>query len=191
MIESRPIKGTRPRSKQISEDQMLRDELLVSAKDRAENLMIVDLVRHDLNQVCRPGSVHVPEIFSVESFSSVHQLVSTVRGHLRSEVATLEAIRACFPGGSMTGAPKKRTMEIIDVLESSARGIYSGALGWLSFSGAAELSIVIRTAVLQDGEVTFGIGGAIVAHSDPQQELEETLVKASVPYYSFVAGSEA
>lgn len=191
MIESRPIKGTRPRSKQISEDQMLRDELLVSAKDRAENLMIVDLVRHDLNQVCRPGSVHVPQIFSVESFSSVHQLVSTVRGHLRSEVATLEAIRACFPGGSMTGAPKKRTMEIIDVLESSARGIYSGALGWLSFSGAAELSIVIRTAVLQDGEATFGIGGAIVAHSDPQQELEETLVKASVPYYSFVAGSEA
>lgn len=191
MIESRPIKGTRPRSKQPSEDRMLRDELRVSTKDRAENLMIVDLVRHDLNQVCRPGSVHVPEIFSVESFSSVHQLVSTVRGHLRSEVATLEAIRACFPGGSMTGAPKKRTMEIIDVLESSARGIYSGALGWLSFSGAAELSIVIRTAVLQNGEATFGIGGAIVAHSDPQQELEETLVKASVPYYSFVAGSEA
>jgi len=191
MIESRPIKGTRPRSKLPFEDQRLRDELQVSSKDRAENLMIVDLVRHDLNQVCRPGSVHVPEIFSVESFSSVHQLVSTIRGHLRSEVATLEAIRACFPGGSMTGAPKKRTMEIIDVLESSARGIYSGALGWLSFSGAAELSIVIRTAVVQDGEATFGIGGAIVAHSDPQQELEETLVKASVPYYSFIAGSEA
>ena len=191
LIESRPIKGTRPRSKQFEEDQILRDELCSSAKDRAENLMIVDLVRHDLNQVCRPGSVHVPEIFSVESFSSVHQLVSTVRGHLRSGVSTIEAIRACFPGGSMTGAPKKRTMEIIDVLESSARGVYSGALGWLSFSGGAELSIVIRTAVLQGNEAKFGIGGAIVAHSDPQQELEETLVKASVPYYSFVAGSES
>jgi para-aminobenzoate synthetase len=191
LIESRPIKGTRPRSEQFTEDQILREELCSSAKDRAENLMIVDLVRHDLNQVCRPGSVHVPEIFSVESFSSVHQLVSTVRGHLRSDVSTIEAIRACFPGGSMTGAPKKRTMEIIDVLESSARGVYSGALGWLSFSGGAELSIVIRTAVLQGSEAKFGIGGAIVAHSDPQQELEETLVKASVPYYSFVAGSES
>ncbi|KQN45015.1 p-aminobenzoic acid synthase [Pseudomonas sp. Leaf48] len=191
LIESRPIKGTRPRSNQFAEDQLLRDELCNSPKDRAENLMIVDLVRHDLNQVCRPGSVHVPEIFSVESFSSVHQLVSTVRGHLRSDVTAIEAIRACFPGGSMTGAPKKRTMEIIDVLESSARGVYSGALGWLSFSGGAELSIVIRTAVLQGNEVEFGIGGAIVAHSDPQQELEETLVKASVPYYSFVAGSES
>lgn len=191
LIESRPIKGTRPRGKQAAEDQMLRDELCSSAKDRAENLMIVDLVRHDLNRVCRPGSVHVPEIFSVESFSSVHQLVSTVRGHLRSDVSTIEAIRACFPGGSMTGAPKKRTMQIIDVLESSARGVYAGALGWLSFSGGAELSIVIRTAVLKSNEAKFGIGGAIVAHSDPQQELEETLVKASVPYYSFVAGSES
>lgn len=190
LIESRPIKGTRPRSKQKEDDQILRDELCNSTKDRAENLMIVDLVRHDLNGVCRPGSVHVPEIFSVESFSSVHQLVSTVRGHLRSDVSTIEAIRACFPGGSMTGAPKKRTMEIIDVLESSARGVYSGALGWLSFSGGAELSIVIRTAVLRGNQAEFGIGGAIVAHSDPEQELEETLVKASVPYYSFVAGSE-
>jgi para-aminobenzoate synthetase len=190
LIESRPIKGTRSRSKDASEDLQLREELAASAKDRAENLMIVDLVRHDLNRVCRPGSVHVPEIFSVESFSSVHQLVSTVRGHLAAGMSTVEAIRACFPGGSMTGAPKKRTMEIIDALESSARGIYSGALGWISFSGGAELSIVIRTAVLQNHQAEFGIGGAIVAHSDPQQELDETLVKASVPYYSFVAGSE-
>ncbi|MEO8644748.1 aminodeoxychorismate synthase component I [Pseudomonas sp.] len=190
LVESRPIKGTRPRSKQSEEDQILCDELRNSSKDRAENLMIVDLVRHDLNGVCRPGSVHVPEIFAVESFSSVHQLVSTVRGHLRSEVSMIEAIRACFPGGSMTGAPKKRTMEIIDALEFSARGVYSGALGWLSFSGGAELSIVIRTAVLQGNQAEFGIGGAIVAHSDPHLELEETLVKASVPYYSFVEGSE-
>ncbi len=190
LIESRPIKGTRPRSRDATEDQQLREALGASAKDRAENLMIVDLVRHDLNRVCRPGSVHVPEIFSVESFSSVHQLVSTVRGHLNTGMSTVEAIKACFPGGSMTGAPKKRTMEIIDTLESTARGIYSGALGWLSFSGSAELSIVIRTAVLLDHQAEFGIGGAIVAHSNPQQELEETLVKASVPYYSFSTGSD-
>lgn len=189
LIESRPIKGTRARGKDADEDLRLREELAVSTKDRAENLMIVDLVRHDLNRVCRPGSVHVPEIFSVESFSSVHQLVSTVRGQLAPGVSTVDAIRACFPGGSMTGAPKKRTMEIIDSLESSARGVYSGALGWISFSGGAELSVVIRTAVLQNHQAEFGIGGAIVAHSDPQQELEETLVKASVPYFSFIEGS--
>lgn len=190
LIESRPIKGTRARSKDPSEDQRLRSDLQASTKDRAENLMIVDLVRHDLNQVCRSGSVHVPHIFAVESFSSVHQLVSTVRGHLRNDISTMEAIRACFPGGSMTGAPKKRTMEIIDGLETCARGVYSGALGWISFSGSAELSIVIRTAVLHKQQAEFGIGGAIVAHSDPNEELEETLVKASVPYYSFYAGSE-
>ncbi|KOY64001.1 p-aminobenzoic acid synthase [Photorhabdus heterorhabditis] len=184
-VESRPIKGTRPRGKTEAEDQHLQLELSQSAKDRAENLMIVDLVRHDLNQVCRPGSVHVPELFKVESFSSVHQLVSTIRGELCDETSSMEAIRACFPGGSMTGAPKKRTMEIIDVLESSARGVYSGALGWLSFSGEVELSIVIRTAVLHQECAEFGIGGAIVAHSDPYGEFEETLVKASVPYFSF------
>ncbi|AZF42234.1 4-amino-4-deoxychorismate synthase, amidotransferase component, aminase component [Pseudomonas sp. R1-43-08] len=185
LIESRPIKGTRARSKDTTEDQRLRHDLETSTKDRAENLMIVDLVRHDLNRVCRTGSVHVPQIFAVESFSSVHQLVSTVRGHLRNGVSTVEAIRACFPGGSMTGAPKKRTMEIIDGLEACARGVYAGALGWISFSGSAELSIVIRTAVLHKQVAEFGIGGAIVAHSDPHDELEETLVKASVPYYSF------
>lgn len=190
LIESRPIKGTRARSKDPEQDQRLRDDLHASTKDRAENLMIVDLVRHDLNRVCRSGSVHVPNIFAVESFSSVHQLVSTVRGHLRSDISSMEAIRACFPGGSMTGAPKKRTMEIIDGLETCARGVYSGALGWISFNGSAELSIVIRTAVLHKQQAEFGIGGAIVAHSDPKEELEETLVKASVPYYSFCAGSD-
>ncbi|TFY90505.1 aminodeoxychorismate synthase component I [Pseudomonas kairouanensis] len=190
LIESRPIKGTRARSKDASEDQRLHDELEASTKDRAENLMIVDLVRHDLNRVCRAGSVYVPHIFAVESFTSVHQLVSTIRGHLRSDISTIEAIRACFPGGSMTGAPKKRTMEIIDGLETCARGVYSGALGWISFSGSAELSIVIRTAVLHKQQAVFGIGGAIVAHSDPQEELEETLIKASVPYYSFCTEGE-
>ncbi|MNF36654.1 Aminodeoxychorismate synthase component 1 [compost metagenome] len=184
-VESRPIKGTRPRGNTAVEDERLRLELESSQKDRAENLMIVDLVRHDLNQVCRPGTVHVPQLFNVESYSSVHQLVSTIRGVIKHDVPVMEVIRACFPGGSMTGAPKKRTMEIIDTLESSARGIYSGALGWIGFNGEAELSIVIRTAILQGQRVHFGIGGAIVADSDPHLELEETLVKASVPYHSF------
>ena len=187
-VVSRPIKGTRPRGLTEAQDRQLHADLASSAKDKAENLMIVDLVRHDLNRICEPGSVHVPELFKIESYSSVHQLVSTIRGTLRSDVSSVEAVRACFPGGSMTGAPKKRTMEIIDSLESSARGVYSGALGWLSFNGALELSIVIRTATVDQELAEFGIGGAIVAHSDPGQELEETLVKASVPVYSFSHG---
>ncbi|MGV9563452.1 aminodeoxychorismate synthase component I [Streptomyces sp. NPDC003480] len=188
MVESRPIKGTRPRGNTPAQDASLKRELLTSPKDRAENLMIVDLVRHDLNAVCEPGSVHVPEAFVVESYSSVHQLVSTVRGRLRWNRSALAAVRACFPGGSMTGAPKKRTMEIIDELEGTGRGIYSGALGWLSFSGALDLSIVIRTAVVRDGSATFGVGGAITALSDPDEEFREILVKASVPHHGLRAG---
>ena len=183
VVESRPIKGTRPRGRSEAEDAVLRRSLVTSRKDRAENLMIVDLVRHDLNAVCEPGSVHVPEAFAVESYSSVHQLVSTIRGRLRWGTSSLEAVRACFPGGSMTGAPKRRTMEIIDALEDAPRGIYSGSIGWLSFSGALDLSIVIRTAVVRDGAATFGIGGAITAESDPQDEFQETQVKASVPHF--------
>ncbi|OLS61408.1 aminodeoxychorismate synthase component I [Pseudomonas putida] len=183
-ILSRPIKGTRPRGCNTEVDQSLRQELADSAKDRAENLMIVDLVRHDLNGICVPGSVAVPRAFAIESYSSVHQLVSTVEGQLRADVAPFAAIRACFPGGSMTGAPKRRTMEIIDRLESSARGVYSGALGWIGVDGYTDLSIVIRTAVLKDGTASFGIGGAIVAASDPAEEMRETLVKASVPFHS-------
>ncbi|HEX5540785.1 MAG TPA: aminodeoxychorismate synthase component I [Micromonospora sp.] len=183
IIESRPIKGTRPRGRTARQDEAFKRDLLTSEKDRAENLMIVDLVRHDLNAVCEPGSVHVPDVFAVESYSSVHQMVSTIRGRLRWGTSALAAVRACFPGGSMTGAPKRRTMEIVDELEGAPRGIYSGSIGWLSFSGTLDLSIVIRTAVVRDGAASFGVGGAITAKSDHEQEFEETLVKASVPYF--------
>ncbi|CAI8876627.1 Aminodeoxychorismate synthase [Pseudomonas sp. IT-P12] len=184
VITSKPIKGTRPRGLNPEVDRGLKRDLACSSKDRAENLMIVDLVRHDLNGICVPGSVTVPKAFDIESYSSVHQLVSTVQGQLRREVKSFAAIQACFPGGSMTGAPKIRTMKIIDQLESSARGIYSGALGWVGFDGYTDLSIVIRTAVIKDGIARFGIGGAIVAASDPAEEMHETLVKASVPFHS-------
>lgn len=183
-IKSKPIKGTRPRGNTPEHDNWLKQDLQNSAKDRAENLMIVDLVRHDLNGICVPGTIKVPVAFDIETYSSVHQLVSTIQGKLRHGIGPFAAIKACFPGGSMTGAPKLRTMEIIDRLESSARGVYSGALGWIGLDGYTHLSIVIRTAVVRGQIAQFGIGGAIVAASDPQEEMQETLVKASVPFYS-------
>lgn len=177
-VTAQPIKGTRPRGRNAEEDAAWRRELKTNPKDRAENLMIVDLLRNDLGRVCQPGTIRVPRIFAVETYSHVHQLVSTIEGHLAPGVTTLKCVAACFPGGSMTGAPKLRTMEIIDELEKRPRGFYSGAVGWVSPNGSADLSIVIRTLVCSPNATTFGVGGAIVWDSDPEGEFAETMVKA-------------
>ncbi|ALG11628.1 aminodeoxychorismate synthase component I [Kibdelosporangium phytohabitans] len=178
-VESRPIKGTRPRGATPEQDLVLRGDLARNEKDRAENLMIVDLVRNDLGRCAVVGSVRVPAIFEVETYATVHQLVSTIRATLGPDVSPVHCVQSAFPGGSMTGAPKIRTMEIIDELERGPRGVYSGALGYFSLSGHVDLSIVIRTLVVRPGEARFGVGGAIIDPSEPGAEFDETVVKAT------------
>jgi para-aminobenzoate synthetase component 1 len=177
-VETRPIKGTRPRGRTASADKRVARELLASPKDNAELVMITDLERNDLGKVCEFGSVWVKELVRVEEYATVLHLVSTVEGRLRPEVSAVDCVRACFPGGSITGAPKIRAMQIIDELEPHARGVYTGAIGFLGFNDVAHFNVAIRTVVYQDGRLTFHAGGGIVADSEPDAEYDETLAKA-------------
>jgi len=179
VVQSRPIKGTRGRGDTPEADAALRAELLASDKERAENLMIVDLMRNDIGRVSELGSVGVPELFAVETYEHVHQLVSTVRGRLAPDLDALDAVAACFPAGSMTGAPKRSATTILDALENRARGIYAGAFGYFGLDGRVDLAMVIRSIVLDDDGATVGAGGGITALSVPVEELAEVRLKAA------------
>lgn len=176
-VETRPIKGTKPRGRTPEEDRMLAESLINSAKDRAENIMIVDLERNDIGRVCRYGTVKVTELAILETFPTVFHLTSTVIGQLSEGKNRIDLLKAAFPGGSITGAPKVRAMEIIDELEPTRRSVYTGSLGYLSFGGDMDLDIVIRTAIVKDGKAYFQLGGAIVYDSEPEAEYIETLDK--------------
>lgn len=178
VVEAWPIKGTRPRGASAEEDARLRLELTRSEKDRAENIMIVDLLRNDLGRVCRYGTVSVPELFTVQQHPTLFHLVSQVRGELRDQVTMGALLRATFPCGSITGAPKLRAMEILDEIERCARSLSMGAIGYFSFDGRADLSVAIRTMTVRAGAARFNVGGGIVADSLPEDEYEESLVKA-------------
>ncbi len=179
LISTRPIAGTHPRGKDEAEDERMVRALYQSKKERAEHLMLVDLERNDLGKVCRYGSIQVDELMSLEKYSHVFHLVSNIHGELRPEVALMEAFQALFPGGTITGVPKIRCMEILCELEKRARGIYTGALGYIGFTGEMDLNIAIRTWVRQGEEMTFQVGAGIVADSDPEKEYQETLQKAA------------
>ncbi len=178
-IQTRPIKGTRSRAADPTRDAQLAYELQTSAKELAELVMITDLLRNDLGKVCDFGSVQVPELARLEKFAQVQHLVSTIEGRLRNDVTHFAAFASCFPGGSITGAPKFRAMEIIDELEPISRGPYCGAIGYLGFNRESQLSIAIRTAICRDGVAHFNVGAGIVADSNPAAEYEETLAKAA------------
>jgi para-aminobenzoate synthetase component I len=178
-VQTRPIKGTRPRDNDPTRDAQLAYELQTSAKELAELVMITDLLRNDLGKICEYGSVQVPELARLEKFAQVQHLVSTVEGRLRNDVTHFAAFASCFPGGSITGAPKFRAMEVIDELEPVSRGPYCGAIGYLGFNRESQLNIAIRTAVCRDGVAHFNVGAGIVADSNPAAEYEETLAKAA------------
>jgi para-aminobenzoate synthetase len=180
-VMARPIKGTAPRSQDPVQDEATRKELADDEKTFAEHLMIVDLLRNDLGRACEIDSVRVPELMVIEQYATVHQMISNVEGVLEGGRSAIECVQACFPGGSMTGAPKLRTMEIIDDVEREARGVYSGAIGWFGLDGTCDLSIVIRTILMRPGATTIGAGGAIVMQSDPEEEFAEILLKARAP----------
>ncbi len=178
IVETRPIKGTRKRGNTPEEDSRLRTELLHSSKDRSELLMIVDLERNDLNKVCKPGSVKVTELFEVEAYATVFHLVSTIIGKLKEEMTSMDLLVAMFPGGSVTGAPKRTAMEIIDELEHSRRGLYTGSIGYFSLDNSCNFNIVIRTAIYKNGTYHLGVGGGITCESELEFEFEETEQKA-------------
>jgi len=178
LVSTKPIKGTRPRGSDEATDQALAEELRNNEKERAENLMIVDLMRNDFGRISEPDDVIVEKLFDVESYASVHQLVSTITGKLRPGLDVFDAIEACFPAGSMTGAPKLKAIEILKDLEQGSRGIYSGCLGYISANGAADLGMTIRTIVFGPGKATIGIGGGLTIDSKAEEELAETKLKA-------------
>jgi para-aminobenzoate synthetase len=193
-VQARPIKGTAPRSSDPLVDEATRLELQHDEKTFAEHLMIVDLLRNDLGRVCEVDTVRVPELMVIEQYATVHQMISNIVGTLEPGRSPIDCVRACFPGGSMTGAPKLRTMEIIDDIEREARGVYSGAIGWFGLDGSVDLSIVIRTIVMRAGATTIGAGGAIVMQSDPADEFDELLLKARAPMAAIaraVTGSDS
>jgi anthranilate synthase component 1 len=189
-IETRPIAGTRPRTRASADDETIRRELRAHPKERAEHVMLIDLERNDLGRVCQPGSVAVDEFMVIETYAHVHHIVSNVRGVLREDATPGTIIRSVFPGGSITGCPKVRCMQIISELEGRSRGIYTGAMGYINRDGSADLNILIRTIAVMGDQVTVATGSGIVADSDPEQELEETRAKARGLLLALTGGPE-